>query len=120
MGHVHADLMIRWTKETTLKNLLVDTGATFTTLPKEVLGSVGAIKIPGTVHIELGNGKVVEAETYAIRAGIGDREGPAIAATFAGAQSVIGVHTLESLGLKVNPISGELEATRPKSIAYFY
>jgi predicted aspartyl protease len=85
-----------------------------------VLEDIGAAKLPGKVPIELGNGKVVEAEAYALRAGISDREGPAIAVAFEGAKAVIGVQTLESLGFKVNPISGELEATRPKGIAYFY
>ncbi len=77
-------------------------------------------KSTGAKRRELADGKVVEAETYAIRAAIGDRDGPAIAASFDGAKAVIGVQTLESLGLKVNPITGEIEATRQKGIAYFY
>jgi predicted aspartyl protease len=120
VGHVHADLKVRWTKEAVLSALLVDTGATFTALPKEVLEDIGAAKLPGKVPVELGDGKVVEADAYAMRAGIGDREGIVFAVTFEGAKAVIGVQTLESLGLKVNPVTGELEATRPKGIAYFY
>jgi predicted aspartyl protease len=50
---------------------------------------------------------------------IGDRSAAALAC-FEGAKSVIGVRTLEDLGLNVDPVSGRLEATRPKNIAYFY
>ncbi len=45
---------------------------------------------------------------------------PCIAITFDGAQTVIGVETLESIGLKLDPTSGKLEFTRPKGLAYFY
>ena len=39
----------------------------------------------------------------------------------AGAKSVVGVRTLEDLdlGLKVNPVSGRFEESRPKNVAYF-
>ena len=121
MGHVHADLTITWeAKEATIKRLLVDTGATFTVLPKDVLENIGAPKSARKFSLELGNGEKVEAEVYALWARIDDREGPAIALTFEGAKSVIGVQTLESLGLRVNPTTGELEFTRPKGVAYFY
>jgi predicted aspartyl protease len=51
---------------------------------------------------------------------IEDREGPAIIATFEGVKHVLGVQTLEALGLKVDPLTGKLQPTRPKGIAYFY
>jgi len=37
----------------------------------------------------------------------------------AGAKSVVGVRTLEDLGLKVDPVSGRFEESRPKNVAYF-
>ena len=121
MGHVYADLTIIWeAKEATIKGLLVDSGATFTVLPKDMLENIGAPKFPIKPSLELGDGRKVETEIYGMVARINDREGPAIAVTFEGAKAVIGVQTLESLGLKVNPITGELEATRPKGVAYFY
>jgi predicted aspartyl protease len=47
-------------------------------------------------------------------------EAPSISITFDGAQTVIGVETLESIGLKLDPTTGKLEFTRPKGMAYFY
>jgi predicted aspartyl protease len=51
---------------------------------------------------------------------IKDVEAPTISITFEGAKTVIGVETLESLGLKLDPNTGNLEFSRPKGIAYFY
>jgi len=51
---------------------------------------------------------------------IADAEAPAISITFEGAQTVVGVETLESLGLKLDPTTGKIEFTRPKGMAYFY
>jgi hypothetical protein len=38
--------------------------------------------------------------------------------TFEGAKAVLGVRSLEDLGLKVNPVSSSLEAARPAGIAH--
>lgn len=73
---------------------MIDTGATYTVLSKEALDEVGAIRIPGKIKIELGNGRAQEADVYAVRIEIAGREGPAFAVTFEGAKSVIGIQTL--------------------------
>lgn len=122
MGHVRVDLYVWGVKgELKLEKVLVDTGATYTVLPKKVLEEVGAVKVPPyTTPLELGDGRKVEAEVYAVAIKVGDREGPGLILTFEGAKTVLGVQALEALGLRVDPTTGELEATRPKGIAYFY
>lgn len=47
-------------------------------------------------------------------------EGGTLAACFKEAKPVIGVRTLEDLGLNPNPLTGELEEERPPGVAYFY
>lgn len=122
MGHVHVDVRVRGGKaECRLEKVLVDTGATYTVLPQNVLEEVGAVKVPPyTAPLELGDGREVKAEVYAAAIKVGDREGPGLILTFKGAKTVLGVQALEALGLRVDPTTGELEATRPKGIAYFY
>jgi len=55
---------------------------------------------------------------------MGSRWGGTIVACFPGAILVIGVRTLEDLGLKPNPVTGQLEEERPPGIVpgivYFY
>jgi predicted aspartyl protease len=105
--------------EALLKGVIVDTGASYTMLGRDVVERVGAWPIPHSVNLKLGDGRVVKAGVYAVIVRIGDRSAT-LAACFEGAKSVIGVRTLEDLGLKVDPVSGRLEATRPKNVAYFY
>ena len=79
---------------------------------------VGAGRIPGETKVELGNGE--KAKAYGVAITIEGVQAPALAITFEGAQTVIGVETLESIGLKLDPAKGTLEFTRPKGLAYCY
>jgi len=121
MGHIYTDITVRGNKGSIeLKNVLIDTGATYTVLPKDVLKQIGASPIPGYVEIKLGDSKKVKCKAYGIRIKIGEAEAPAISITFEGAKTVIGVETLESAGIKLDPTTGTLKFTRPKGLAYFY
>ena len=121
MGHVYADVVVKGAKgEVVLKNVIVDTGASYTTLDEKVVEEIGAWSIPHTVDLELGDGRVVKSNIYAVIVSLEERTVATLAACFEGARMVLGVRTLEDLGLKVDPVSGKLEPTRPKDIAYFY
>jgi len=120
MEHVYVDAVLLGPRgEMELRGVLVDTGATYTMLEEEKLMAVGALG-PLTANVELGDGRVVEARIYMAKLRMEGREAPILAATFPGVREVIGVQALEALGLKVNPITGELEASRPSDTAYFY
>lgn len=121
MGHLRADIAVRGRKAVLrLKGVLIDTGATYTVLPEELLKKVGASPIPAKVEVELGNGKKVKAKAYGVAIRIQGAEAPSVSITFKGAKTVIGVETLESIGLKLDPTTGRLDFTRPKGMAYFY
>ena len=122
MGHVTVDITLRGEMGgRALTGMLVDTGATYTMLSPEAVKQIGAWKIaPYTLNVALADGREVSASVYAASAIIDGREAPAIILAFEGAREVVGVQTLESLGLKPNPETGKLEATRPKGVAYFY
>ncbi len=120
-GHLHTEMRIRGSKTIVeMKNALIDTGATYTILPSRVLEEVGVAIIPGELELELGTGQKVKAKAYGVAITIGGVEAPAIGVTFEGAQTVIGVETLENIGLKLDPTTRKLEFTRPKGVAYFY
>ncbi len=121
LTHVYAKATLTGTKaHQAIDKLLVDTGATFTVLPHDLLERIGAIKVPTKTRLELGDGRSVDAEVYAVVITIEDREGATLAVTFGGAKSVLGVRSLEDLGLKVDPVRGALEATRPPGVAFYY
>ncbi len=121
MGHLYTDVKVKGSKGTVeIKRVLIDTGATFTVLPQELLKKIAASRLPTDVGVELGNGKKIKAKSYGVAIKIDGVEAPTVCITFKGAQTVIGVETLESLGVKLDPTTGKLEFTRPKGMAYFY
>ena len=121
MGHMYTDIVVRGSKvQKEMKDVLIDTGATYTVLPVEILKEVGAWGPIREMEIKLGNGQKVKAKAYGVAIKIKDVEAPSISITFEGAKTVVGVETLESAGLKLDPTTGKLEFTRPKGIAYFY
>ena len=103
-----------------IPKLLVDTGATFTVLPPEILRDIGASPVPHKARPELGDGRFVDADVFVVSIWVQDREGPIFVVAFKGAKPVLGVRALEDLGLKVDPVSGTLEPTRPPGVAYYY
>jgi len=121
MGHVHTDIVVRGSKATALlENVLIDTGATYTVLPESVLEQVGAWGPMREIEVALGDGRKVRGRLYSVLIKIEDVEAAAISIAFEGAQTVIGVETLESAGVKLDPTTGRLEFTRPKGMAYFF
>jgi len=122
MGHLYTDVTVKGQRASKdLKNVLIDTGATYTVLPEKLLEEVGAWgPMHKDIEVALGDGKKVKAKAYGVTISIEGVEAPSISLTFKGAQTVIGVETLESLGLRLDPATGRLEFTRPKGMAYFY
>jgi predicted aspartyl protease len=121
MGHIHTDVRVRGGKAAVkLKNVLIDTGATYTVLPEKILEKIGAWGPMPPTKVTLGNAKTVKAKVYGVAITIKGVEAPAISITCKGAQTVIGVETLESVGVKLDPTTGKLEFTRPKGMAYFF
>ena len=121
MGHIYADIVVKGNKATAkLTRVLVDTGATYTVLPQQVLDEVGAWGPMHEVEVGLGDNRKITGKAYGVVIGIEDVEAPTISIAFEGSQTVIGVETLESLGLKLDPSTGRMETVRPKGMAYFF
>lgn len=118
MGHTYSEITVRGEEELKIKDVLVDTGATFTVLPLSVLESIRATKSPYVVKLQLGDRRRVSAAIYLAEIKINGRKGPARIAAFKRAVPTIGVDTLETLGLKVNPNTGKLETTRGKYLLF--
>ena len=113
MGHILVRVTIRGTKgEKTLEEVVVDTGATYTVIPTEIVEQVGAVETPWTVKLLLGDEREVIAKIYVAEMELNDRKGPMRIASFEKAVPAIGVDTLETSGLKVNPLTGKLEPSR--------
>jgi len=121
MGHIYCDILVKGKKrKMKLEKVLVNTGATYTVLPEDVIEKIGAFGPLNEIKVELGNSRRIKAKTYAISVKINGSESPAICITFKDAKPVIGIETLESLGMRLNPEKESFEFTRPSGVAYFY
>ena len=112
MGYVRVKTIIGNLADKTRRidvNCLVDTGAIYTLIPRDLLEKVGT-KATGSRRFKLANGQVEEytvGEAYVEVNGIGATSlvvfGPGKS------QPLLGVTTLEVLGFQVDPVSGQLK-----------
>lgn len=90
---------------------VVDTGATFTKIPRQVAERLGLR--PGyEVEVELSDGRsVVRGLALAEVEILGVRMPVPVTVGGEGEPALVGYTTLEILGFKVNPVTGRLERT---------
>jgi clan AA aspartic protease len=90
----------------------VDTGATYTTLPRDVIEALGSQPI-GTRRVVLADGREEEWPVTALSLALEGQEGP----TFCligpnGGQALLGAVTLEEFALAVDPVAKRLVPVR--------
>lgn len=110
MGHVFVDVVLEGTKQREKVRMLVDTGTTFSVIPRETAERIGVPRLKPS-RVKLANGREVEVETGTVLIRVKGREAPTTVLVM-GAEALLGGETLEVLGLKVSPETGELEPTR--------
>ena len=112
MGHIYAEVKFEGSKGIKSQRTLVDTGATYITLPPEFAEEIGIVKAPQKIRLKLANGVEVETEVGIVIIEVKERRIPATVVILLGSEPLLGVEALEALGLKPNPKTGELEPTR--------
>jgi clan AA aspartic protease len=110
MGHLHSRVKISADKSATVR-MFVDTGATYSVISKELAQAIGFTAERSTT-MELANGRRVRVKIGIAVFEIGDRKGPAPLVVANVPEPILGVETLEVLGLAVDPKRGRLMPTR--------
>lgn len=110
MGHVFAEVYLEGTIGAEKVTMLVDTGATLSTIPRELADRLGVPRL-GPRRARLADGRELDVEAGVVHVKIDGREAPTLVLIL-GDEPLLGVETLETLGLKVNPHTGELEPAR--------
>ncbi len=103
-----------------LRNVPVDTGATYTVLSEKILMEIGAYELKVDVNVESGDGKKIKAKSFAGMIEYKKTNIPSIFITFKGAENVLGVEFLESLGAELDVKNKKLKFKRKKGQALFY
>jgi len=114
MGHIYVDAEV-FARRRTKVHFLVDTGATYTILPTTVARAAGATPLPTRFAVSLADGSRRRLRACTMGIEIGRRTAPMTALLLPGGEPLLGVETLEALGLRVNPVSRRLEPTRAQT-----
>ena len=106
MGRTEIQAKVIGDKETREYTFLVDTGATYLSLPMEEIEALGLRKSRGKIKLMSATG-VVDVDTYFAD---GELLGQQFGAILVPASMpLIGYELLENLRFRVNPVTGELE-----------
>lgn len=115
MGHVHQDVELELSRVETV-NMLVDTGATFSLISPQLADRLGIPRPRPKRRLTLADGRTLEAEAGTVTVRIGDREAFATVVIAPCDEPLLGVETLEALGLAVDPSSSTLTPTRAYTV----
>lgn len=112
MGHVkvEAGLLSPVTGERLVVEALIDTGATFTTLPRGVADRLKLIEVTKR-RVRTASGEEVLPESYVTVEVMGEKTTTPVLISEKMDRTLLGVLTLEALALKVDPKTGKLEKT---------
>jgi clan AA aspartic protease len=89
-------------------SLLVDTGATISWIPRQILEGLG-VKAFSRLPFELAEGRQLEREITAVLLQIDGRKAPIqVAIGEVGEAAVLGANALEGLGFLVDPVAKKL------------
>ena len=111
MGHVYQRVKLGAVNEEEL-TILVDTGATLSLIPPALADRLGVTRLPRKQVIVLADGRRIEAEVGVVMVEIGDRRAPSTVVIADCDEPLLGVESLETLGLAVDPTTGSLKPTR--------
>jgi len=111
MGIVRKKVKLVWGSKELEVEALIDTGTNRLIVPKDVADALG-LKPLFKVEAELANGSVKEVDVAPIVVEIMGRRAPDYAVVVEKGEVCVGAETLETLGLAVDPVTGELYPTR--------
>jgi predicted aspartyl protease len=114
MGFVYVDVRVKGLKASKNIKMLVDTGSMYIVLDLKTISELGLFKTPYSVKLTLADKREIEAKLFLAEVEAGRRRGPAFVAALDIPTPLLGVYALETLGFKVNAVSGELEEISPE------
>src|SRR5262245_45486612 len=115
MGHVRHNVELIGEKPVKVR-MLVDTGATFSVIPKALAQTIGVKPGGRPYRVTLADGRRVKCASGIVHYRIGKREAPGVILIGDVAEPLLGVETLEALGLAVDPRRERLTPTRSYTV----
>jgi len=113
MGYIYVDLILRGRPSKSVR-ALVDTGSAYIVVDPKTISEVGLFETSFSVELAVADKRRVKAKLYLAEVEAEGRRGPAFVAELDVPTPIVGVHALETLGLKPNPLTGQLEVVGPE------
>lgn len=111
VGHIHQQVKLIADRPATVR-MFVDTGATFSVIPSALARAIGVKRLRRLVTMSLADGRRMKFAAGTAIFRIGDREAPATILIGDVPEPILGVETLEALGLTVDLRRGRLTPSR--------
>ncbi|WP_069806602.1 retroviral-like aspartic protease family protein [Vulcanisaeta thermophila] len=108
MGHVYVDVTIYGREPRTVK-ALVDTGATYTVIPRKLAEELGIRGLGTFVNVLTAKGYARLEEALVTMEIMNERRNQVVLLSDDVDMVIVGVITLESMGFIVDPTTGKLE-----------
>jgi len=115
VGHVYADARV-FARRSVTTRFRVDTGATYTIVPPQLAREVGATVLPRRFRVALADGTERSLQACTMGVELCGRTAPMTALFSKAGEPLLGIETLEALGLRVNPERRTLEPTRGQAV----
>lgn len=115
MGHVYQQVKITALRTAKVR-MFVDTGATFSIIPPDLAEAIGLGGLKKRYRVALATGYVVTMRAGTAFFKLLGRLAPATVLVGKVDEPILGVETLEALGLAVDPNSGKLRKTRAYAV----
>ncbi len=111
IGHVIEKVVVAGQHEREVP-MLVDTGATYSVVSPVLADEIGIARLGRRYQIRLANGAPVDMDVGVAMFRVHGREAPATVLIGEVSEPLLGVETLEALGLSVDPVAGVLRKKR--------
>jgi clan AA aspartic protease len=113
----NVDQRVKLSAERTVTvRMLVDTGATYSMIPEALARAIGIKRLRRSAPVTLADRRRVKLDTGTAIFRIGTREAPATLLVGDVAEPILGVETLEGLGLTVDPRRRRLAPSRSDAV----
>jgi predicted aspartyl protease len=112
LGHVYVEVVLRGLKAERSSRMFVDTGSTFSIIPRKMADELGVQTAAWKENVVLADGSVKEFDVCWSHLQLKGRGTVAKMLLSEVDEPVLGTETLETLGLMVDPVRGTVEPSR--------
>jgi aspartyl protease family protein len=114
MPYLYQHVHVSANKSATVR-MLVDTGATYSVIPKSLARRLGITRLR-PVRVSLANGQRVKVDAGLAVFALGGREAPSTILVADVVEPILGVGTLDALGLQVDLRRRRVKRSRPYAV----